>query len=435
MIAYKTYHANTKLGLGARCPLLLPLLPQSYRPSSFFPQHRRSTTYPTAAAASTPSNSEGSREDLCTTTNSKISSPPSQKGDHIIADTSDEEKYLPDDPQGLDEELILDPKVTISDVYKNTKMKKKKKEEEGSEGDVKGEKNVSSTTTTTPPPPPPPVPNDDEEEYVIMDDEDLPPPGEGLSFQFKAGRGRHGETEKEEEGGMGEEEREGEEEGTTTTTTTTTSTGDATTTEDKGDDTTVKNNDHHHHGGGNGRELLEAVKAKVKKSAEDREPIDRINKRVIDAFLDQQAKEKQHLASSSKGVRVKPLSSSARNNNNNDYIGVSLLEIILGRAAGIGLVATVISEKITHQSVLSQLIGSYEGSGGGGLVEGVVPEAKTAAVVVMAVSGVWTVVEKVVLGRERGSNGGRDVWVGRVCMGVFMLVVLYETWYSNRPLF
>jgi hypothetical protein len=413
MIPYRTYHANTKLGLGAHCPI--HLLPQSYRPSSSFPHHRRTTT--TAAAASTPPNSEGSREDLPTTTNSKISSPP-QKGDHIIADTSDEEKYLPDDPQGLDEELILDPKVTINDVYKNTKMKKKKKEEEGSEGDMKGEENVSftTTTTTTTTTPPIAVPNDDEEEYVIMDDEDLPPPGEGLSFQFKTGRGRYGDTEKEEKEGMGDGE------GTTAT-----NTCDGTTTDDKDDD--------HYGAGGNGRELLEAVKAKVKKSAQDREPIDRINKRVFDAFLDQQTKEKQHLASSSKGVRVKPSAAAARNNNIKGDIGVSLLEIILGRAAGVGLVATVISEMITHQSVLSQLMGSYEGSGDGGLVEGAVPEAKTAAMVVMAVSGVWTVVEKVVLGREKGSNGGRDVWVGRLCMGVFMLVVLYETWYSNRPLF
>ena len=117
-----------------------------------------------------------------------------------------------------------------------------------------------------------------------------------------------------------------------------------------------------------------------------------------------------------------------------------IAEVAAGRAAIVGTISTIVSEVVSGQSVLSQLLGRYEGPL---QVEGVVQQSRTAAALVVALSLALTAAEGLLTNRQPPSVGYRFVglspaaqlWGGRLAMGLFTVIVLYETVHSNRPTF
>ena len=115
-----------------------------------------------------------------------------------------------------------------------------------------------------------------------------------------------------------------------------------------------------------------------------------------------------------------------------------VVDVSSGRAAVIGVVSAVASEVLLGQSVLSQLLGRWEGPA---QVEFIVPQARTAAMVVIALSVALTALETIVAGQAPptakvlGFSRGAQLWGGRLAMGVFLGIMVYETMHSNRPVF
>jgi hypothetical protein len=113
-----------------------------------------------------------------------------------------------------------------------------------------------------------------------------------------------------------------------------------------------------------------------------------------------------------------------------------IAEVALGRAAAVGLVSAGLSEIWYGQSVMSQLLGRWEGVA---QVEVAIPQTRTAAAVVLALLFSITILEAVVSGLPPPSNrfGGvsqtLQLWIGRIMAVAFVGLILFEVQHSNRP--
>ncbi|EFN56858.1 expressed protein [Chlorella variabilis] len=107
-----------------------------------------------------------------------------------------------------------------------------------------------------------------------------------------------------------------------------------------------------------------------------------------------------------------------------------VLEIAVGRAAAAGLASAFFSELLTGQSVISQLLGRFEGPR---QIEFALPNSQALAAAGGVPSGVGCAFGS-------GSMTWRvvwdwEVWLGRAAMGLFALLLAYESVHSNRPAF
>lgn len=114
-----------------------------------------------------------------------------------------------------------------------------------------------------------------------------------------------------------------------------------------------------------------------------------------------------------------------------------VVEVIAGRAATLGVLSALASETVLHQSVLSQLLGRWEGVR---QVEAAIPQARSAAGFVFGLMTVFTLAETVFSARPPPRPGfilppKKQLWIGRAAMAAFAALVLYESIHSNRPLF
>jgi hypothetical protein len=115
-----------------------------------------------------------------------------------------------------------------------------------------------------------------------------------------------------------------------------------------------------------------------------------------------------------------------------------ILEVSSGRAAIIGVFSAIASEVLLGQSVLSQLLGRWEGPR---QVEAVISQSRTLALAVIALSLGLTATETLFsamappVGKYLGWTPKAQVWLGRFAMAAFLGIVVYETMHSNRPLF
>ena len=115
-----------------------------------------------------------------------------------------------------------------------------------------------------------------------------------------------------------------------------------------------------------------------------------------------------------------------------------IIEVSAGRAAVVGVFSSVASEILLGQSVLSQLLGRWEGYR---QVEAVVAQSRTLALAVIALSLGITAAESLLsslappVGKYFGFTPKQQIWVGRIAMAAFLGIVVYETMHSNRPLF
>jgi|688.fasta_scaffold1886067_1 hypothetical protein len=114
------------------------------------------------------------------------------------------------------------------------------------------------------------------------------------------------------------------------------------------------------------------------------------------------------------------------------------MEVAAGRAALVGVVAAIGSEILVGQSVLSQLLGRYEGLR---QVEGVVSQSRTLALAVITLSIAVTATETLfsaaapLAGKYFGFSPQQQIWIGWAAMSAFLGLLLYETMHSNRSLF
>lgn len=117
-----------------------------------------------------------------------------------------------------------------------------------------------------------------------------------------------------------------------------------------------------------------------------------------------------------------------------------IIEVASGRAALVGLVAAPFSEIVYRQSILSQLLGRWEGVRH---VEYAIPSARMLAEAVVIASLTFTVVEALVgQGLPPSSKWPftrlspfLQLWVGRVAAIGFAALLLFEVQQSNRPAF
>jgi hypothetical protein len=115
-----------------------------------------------------------------------------------------------------------------------------------------------------------------------------------------------------------------------------------------------------------------------------------------------------------------------------------ILEITAGRAAAIGVFAAVGSEILLGQSVLSQLLGRWEGFR---QVEPVISQSRTLALACFALCLGITATETLFsgaappAGKYFGFGPKQQIWAGRMAMFAFLGLVVYEIMHSNRPMF
>lgn len=116
-----------------------------------------------------------------------------------------------------------------------------------------------------------------------------------------------------------------------------------------------------------------------------------------------------------------------------------IIEVAAGRAALIGLVATPLSEIMYRQSILSQLLGRWEGVRH---VEYAIPTARILAEGVLLASLAFTAVEALVppSGLPPRWPFTRlspflQLWIGRIAAMTFAALLLFEVQQSNRPAF
>jgi len=115
-----------------------------------------------------------------------------------------------------------------------------------------------------------------------------------------------------------------------------------------------------------------------------------------------------------------------------------ILEVSAGRSAIIGVFSAIASEILFGQSVLSQLLGRWEGSH---QVEAIISQSRTLALGAIALSLGITATETLIsaaappAGKYFGFSPKQQIWVGRIAMAAFAGIVVYETMHSNRPLF
>jgi len=115
-----------------------------------------------------------------------------------------------------------------------------------------------------------------------------------------------------------------------------------------------------------------------------------------------------------------------------------ILEVSAGRAAVIGVFSVIGSEILFGQSVLSQLLGRWEGSH---QVEAIITQSRTLALGVIALSLGITATETLFsaaappAGKYFGFSPKQQIWVGRVAQAAFSGILIFETMHSNRPLF
>ncbi|PRW51112.1 calcium-binding hemolysin isoform B [Chlorella sorokiniana] len=116
-----------------------------------------------------------------------------------------------------------------------------------------------------------------------------------------------------------------------------------------------------------------------------------------------------------------------------------VLEVSVGRAAVAGLGSAAVSELLTQQSVMSQLLGRFEGPR---QIELAIPLAQSAALGVIVAVVLLTAVERwasctgtLPSWRPLGLPPAAQVWLGRGAMALFALLLAYETMHSNRPAF
>jgi hypothetical protein len=111
-------------------------------------------------------------------------------------------------------------------------------------------------------------------------------------------------------------------------------------------------------------------------------------------------------------------------------------EVAAGRAAVIGLASAATTELLLRQSVMSQLLGRWEGWT---LVESAVPSARSAAAAVLAISLVAAATEALLAQTPpptfplAGLSPRAQLWAGRAAMLTFTALVVWEVAHSNRP--
>lgn len=167
-------------------------------------------------------------------------------------------------------------------------------------------------------------------------------------------------------------------------------------------------------------EVLRNVAAKAAAAGREMDPVNRLTA-ARQAYRDHRTLTEEALQQSKPHVTV-----------------ARVAEVSAGRAAIVGMASAVASEVLLGQSVLSQLLGRWEGTV---QVEFIVPEARSAALAVLALSVAVTAIETIIAGqappsfRALGLSRGVQLWGGRLAMGAFLAILVYETMHSNRPVF
>jgi hypothetical protein len=170
--------------------------------------------------------------------------------------------------------------------------------------------------------------------------------------------------------------------------------------------------------GARASELLDSIKGKAGDAAQEADPLARLEE-VRQSYLQQ-----------------RQLAAEALKQTQPRVTAVRVLEVASGRAAAVGLVTAFLSEVFYGQSVLSQLLGRFEGAQ---QVEFAVPQARTAASLVLALAAIVTTLEVFLFRKSPpamrwlGISKTMQLWSGRAAMAAFALIILYETMHSNRP--